>query len=314
VQAPLAAPTIALPLEFRQSATDANNHGVANIAAVYAQDQVELTSHLQAVAGVRLDLFDVEFTNNRTGAVITSDDRLVSPRVGLIYKPIVPVSIYGSYSLTFIPRAGDQLSSLSITNQALEPEEFRNLEAGLKWDLRPGLGISAAAYRLDRGTVAIPDPSDPTRSLLVDAQRTKGLEVEVNGALTDAWSLIAGYAWQNGTITRSISSTAQAGAHLAQVPAHSLSLWSKYNVTPRWSGALGVIRQTDIFASTDNLVVVPGFTRVDGAVFFNVSAKLRAQVNVENLFDTGYYAAVHSNNNITPGSPRALRFTLTTGF
>jgi catecholate siderophore receptor len=56
---------------FRQSATDADNHGVATLAAVYIQDQVALTPHVQAVAGLRFDAFDVTFTNNRTGVVLT---------------------------------------------------------------------------------------------------------------------------------------------------------------------------------------------------------------------------------------------------
>jgi len=314
VQAPISSPTIDAPVTFRQSATDANDHGVASLAAVYAQDQVELTSRLQAVAGVRFDAFDIDFTNNRAGAALSASDRMVSPRLGLVYKPILPLSLYGSYSLTFVPRAGEQLASLSVSNEALEPEEFRNYELGAKWDIRPALGVTAALYRLDRGNVAVPDPNDPTRSVLVDAQRSEGVELELTGALTPVWNLIAGYAWQEGTITRSISATAQTGASLAHVPAHSLSLWSKYDITPRWSAALGLVRRTAIFASTDSRVVLPGFTRVDGALFFDVTSKMRAQVNVENLFDEGYYASAHSNSNITPGSPRAVKLALTTRF
>ena len=310
----MASPTVAVPVTFRQSATDADNHGVANIAAVYAQDQVELTSQLQAVAGLRFDAFDVDFTNNRTAAAFSTTDRLLSPRLGLIYKPVLPLSIYGSYSLTYVPRAGEQLASLSLSNEALDPEEFRNYEVGAKWDIRPALGVTAAVYRLDRGNVIVPDPNDPTISMLVDAQRTKGLELELTGALTPDWNLIAGYAYQDGTITRSISATAQAGATLAQVPAHSFSIWSRYKVTPRWSAALGVVRRTEMFTSTDNTVVLPAFTRVDGAVFFDVTSKLRAQFNFENLLDEHYYSNAHSNSNITPGSPRAVKLSVTTRF
>jgi catecholate siderophore receptor len=313
-QVPVDNPRTTLPVTFRQSATDADNRGVARIAALYVQDQIALTSQWQAIAGLRFDAFDMDFTNNRTGAEFTSSDRLVSPRLGLIYKPVAPLSVYGSYSLTFVPRAGDQMTSLSLSNQALDPEEFRNYEAGAKWDVRPALGFSAAVYRLDRGNVAVPHPTDPARSLLVDAQRTQGLELEVNGALTPAWSLTAGYTLQDGTITHAISSTAQAGADLAQVPSHAMSLWSKFGLSPRWSAALGVISRSAMFTSTDNRVVVPGFTRVDGAVFFDVTPALRAQVNVENLFDAYYYASAHSNTNITPGSPRAVRLSLTTRF
>lgn len=310
VQVPLASPTISLPVAFRQSATDADNHGVATVAAVYAQDQVELTSRLQAIAGIRFDAFDLDFTNNRTRQTLASRDRLLSPRLGLVFKPAVPVSLYGSYTLTYVPRSGDQLSSLSLSNQSLEPEEFRNYEVGMKWDVRPALAFSAALYRLDRGNVAVADPADTTRSILVDAQRTRGVELEVNGAVGPL-SLAGGYAWQDGEITRALSPTVRAGAVLAQLPKHSLSLWTKYGITDRWAAALGVMRRGDVFAAADNLVTLPGFTRVDGGIFFEVTPRLRAQVNVENLFDADYYGSAHNNNNITPGAPRAVRFTLT---
>ena len=309
-QVPVASPTISLPVQFRQSATDADNHGVATVMAIYAQDQVELTSRLQAIAGVRFDAFDLDFTNNRTGQALASRDRLLSPRLGLVFKPIVPLSLYGSYTLTYIPRSGDQLSSLSLSNQALEPEQFRNYEVGLKWDVLPALAVSGAAYRLDRGNVAIADPADTTRSLLVDAQRTTGLELELNGAIGDLW-LTAGYAWQDGEITRALSASVPAGSVLPQLPKHSLSLWTKYGITDRWAAALGVIHHGEMFAAADNLVALPGFTRVDGGIFFDVNTRLRAQVNVENLFDADYFASAHNNNNITPGSPRAVRFSIT---
>ena len=234
--------------------------------------------------------------------------------LGVIYKPMLPLSLYGSYSLTYLPRAGEQLSSLSLTNQALDPEEFRNYEVGAKWDIVPAFSFTAALYRLDRGNVVVPDPTDPTLSILVDAQRTKGLELGVNGNITRAWSMAGGYAYQDGEITRSISATAQAGATLAQLPTHSISLWNKYDFTSRLAAALGVIYRGDVFTSTDNLVVLPNWTRVDAAAYYNLTAGIRAQVNVENLFDENYYANAHSNTNITPGSPRAIRFALTTRF
>jgi catecholate siderophore receptor len=312
--APLASPTTSLPVEFRQNATDADNHGVTTIASLYAQDQVALSERVDAVVGVRFDRFNADVTNNRTATDFSSDDGLLSPRLGLIYHPMQPLSLYGSYSLTYLPRAGEQLSSLSLTNQALDPEEFRNYEVGAKWDLVPSFSFTAALYRLDRGNVIAPDATDPTASILVDAQRTTGLEVGLNGNVARAWNVAGGYAYQDGEITRSISASAQAGAVLAQLPKHSISLWNKYDFTPRLAAALGVIYRGDVFTSTDNRVVLPTWTRVDAALYYNVTSMIRAQVNIENLFDEDYYLNAHSNTNITPGSPRAVRVALTTRF
>ena len=81
-----------------------------------------------------------------------------------------------------------------------------------------------------------------------------------------------------------------------------------------FSAGLGIVHQTEMFAAADNLVTLPGFTRVDAALFYRLSDRLRMQVNVENVLDEQYYANAHSNNNITPGSPVAVRASLTTNF
>ena len=314
ITVPVSAPTVSAPMAFRQSATDADNHGIATIAAVYGQDQLELSRHVHAIVGLRFDRFDVDFHNNRTNADFASTDNLLSPRAGVIVKPTEPVSIYTSYSLTYVPRAGEQLSSLSLTNQSLDPEKFINYEVGAKWDPRPDLSLTAAAYRLHRTNVVVPDPNDITRSILVDGQRTNGFELGLAGRMTRAWSVAGGYAYQDGKITSTISTSARAGATLAQVPAHTFSLWNRYDVTPRVGVGAGVIHNADMFTSTDNTVVLPSFTRVDGALFVRVTRTLTAQINLENVLDEKYYAFSNGNNNITPGSPRAVRLALTTRF
>ena len=311
---PLTSPTVSARVEFRQSATDADHRSVATVAALYAQDQVTLSRHVRAVLGVRVDRFDVRLRNNRNGADLSSHDDLISPRAGLILKPIEALSLYGSYSLSYLPRAGEQLGSLSVTNQALDPERFRNYEVGAKWDVTPALALTSAVYRLARENVAVPDPADATRSILVDAQQTQGLEVGFNGNVTRSWSMAGGYAYQDGEITQSISATARAGSRLAQLPRNSMSLWNKYDVTTRIGAGLGVIYRGEVFTSTDNLVRLPGYTRVDAGVFVNLSGKLRAQLNVENVSNRRYYVFAHNNFNITPGSPRSLRVALTTRF
>ena len=75
-----------------------------------------------------------------------------------------------------------------------------------------------------------------------------------------------------------------------------------------------MLHRGDIFAATDNLVTLPAFTRVDGALFWDATRSVRAQLNVENAFDTRYFASANGNNNILPGSPRAIRFAVTTTF
>jgi catecholate siderophore receptor len=151
-------------------------------------------------------------------------------------------------------------------------------------------------------------------SLLVDGQRSTGLELEMGGNVLKQWSLMAGYAYQDAKVIRSQSATARAGARLGQVPEHSFSLWNKYDFSRVWGAGVGVVARGDSFVATDNTVALPGFTRVDAALFWTPTAHLRLHVNVENVFNERYYAAAHSNNNIMPGSPRGARIALTTRF
>lgn len=314
INVPLSQPRSAATVTFKQSASDANNHGVADTASLYLQDQIEFSPQWLMVAGLRRDRFAVDFTNNRNATKIEVSDTPVSPRLGLVFKPAAALSLYASYSLAYAPRAGDQMSSLTASNKAFDPEEFKNLELGAKWDIAAGLSASAAVYRLDRSNVAITDPLDNSKTMLVDGQRSQGVELGIQGKVTRDWSIMGGYAYQDAKITRAQSSSIKAGASLAQVPVHSASLWNRYEFNPVWGGGLGLVYRGAIYPSTDNLVSLPGFSRVDAALYYAFSKTLNLQLNVENLLDKKYYASANSNNNITPGSPRAIKLGLNASF
>jgi catecholate siderophore receptor len=296
------------PLEFRQSATDAANNSLAKNAALYVQDQVELSERWQAIVGVRYDRFEADLLNNRTAQSLSSTDDFLSPRAGVIYKPKDNVSIYASYTVSYVPRAGEQLASLTASNSALEPEEFTNNEIGLKWDLGSRLSTTFSVYQLDRTNVAITDPNNPTLLLLVDGQRVDGFEFGLSGEVTDRWQMMAGYAHQDGELR---TPGTQSANELGQVPEHSLSLWNRYDLSERFGFGVGVVYRSDVFVAADNAVTLPSFTRLDGAAFYSINDNLRLQFNVENLLDEQYYASAHSNNNIMPGAPRVYRVGLT---
>lgn len=301
-------------VDFRQSASDADNHGIASAASVYVQDQVELSSAWQLIAGLRYDRFKVDFVNNRNGSRIEVTDTPLSPRAGIIYKPMANLSVYGSYSVAYLPRAGEQLASLKASEAAFEPEGFDNLEIGVKWDIARDLSATAAVYRLDRTNVIIPPAAGSDLPTLGEGQRTRGLELGLSGRLTPAWSVMGGYAWQRAELSATLSSSALAGNRLAQVPEHSFSLWNRYAFSQQLAGALGLVYRSDMASSTTNKVTVPAATRLDGAVYYTLSDRYQLQLNLENLLDEKYYAAAHSDSNIAPGAPRTLRLTLNASF
>jgi catecholate siderophore receptor len=297
---------------FSQSATDADNHGTATVASVYLQDQITFSPQWQAIVGVRYDHFKVDFLNRRNNTTIVQTDTPLSPRAGLIYKPFEALSLYASYSRAFVPRAGEQLSSLTPSSQAFDPEQFKNMEVGAKWDIKPNLSATAALYQLDRSNVII--PLDNNTSVLADGQRSKGLELGLSGKLNRDWSMMGAYAYQDAKITETQSSAILAGARVAQVPKHTFSLWNRYDFTSAWGAGLGVIYRSSIDASTTNKVTLAGFTRFDGALYYQVNKDLALQVNLENMLDKQYFASAHNDNNITPGSPRAIRVGLSAKF
>ena len=309
---PFAQPTATTGVVFRQSGSDADNHVVAGVGALYVQDQIALSSTWQAIVGLRVDRFSLRFTNNRTGQALSRDDKLVSPRAGLIFKPVEALSLYGSFGVSHLPSSGDQFSSLTATTQTLAPERFRNYEVGAKWDVVPSLSLASALFRLDRTNSSAPDPVNPGAIVQTGAQRSTGLELGATGDATGAWQIAGGYSVQRAVIV-STTSSATAGRSAPLVPHHTLSLWNRYQLTADVGVGLGVVHQAAMYAAIDNSVTLPGFTRVDGALFLGVLPRARIQLNLENLLNRRYYATAQGNNNIMPGAPRTLRASLSSG-
>ncbi len=298
---------------FRQSATDADNHLRTRVAAAYVQDQIELTRQIQLVAGVRFDNFDLQFHNNRKGENLRRIDNLISPRAGLVYKPVTRVSIYGTYSVSYLPSSGDQFSSLTTITQQVKPERFNNYEFGVKWDVSRSLALTTAVYRLNRTNTRSTDPNDPTRIVQTGSQRSNGYEAGLNGSITRRWRVAGGYANQDTFVT-STTAAAKAGAQAGQVPHNTFSLWNNYQVLPKLGAGLGILNRSEMFAAIDDTVRLPGYTRADAALFYSLTERIRVQANVENLFNAKYYSNADSNTNISPGFPRAIRVGLIARF
>jgi catecholate siderophore receptor len=288
---------------FNRGLQDNNNHISTSLVGVFIQDQVEILPQLHAVAGVRYDRFETDSTrkDGLTPKLQSRDDN-ISPRFGLIFKPVERVSIYGSYSLTHQPRAGDQLNSITVTNATLAPERFINIEGGVKVDVLPDLAFTTAFYQLDRTNVILPT-STPGMTFLGRGTRVRGVEVGLNGRITDAWSVLGAYTYQEGTLKTT-------GAVLGELPKHTYSVWNRYDFTPWFGAGFGVIGRSAMFTTTSNAVTLPAYARVDAALYGRINKYLRAQVNIQNLFDVNYFEASHNDNNILPGSPITARVTL----
>jgi catecholate siderophore receptor len=306
---PLDDPSPIPPITFRLGAGNRSVHGDADFLGLYVQDQIAIGDHVDIIAGLRRDHFRLKLDDFIAGTGFARADTLWSPRLGLVLKPVSALSLYASYSRSFLPQSGDQFASLDPNLQALAPERFENLEAGAKWDLQPSLTLTLAAYRLDRTNTRAPDPNDPTRTVLTGAQRSRGIELGLERSVTSKWLVSAGYALQKAEIT-STTTAAPAGHEVPLVPRHSFSLWNRYDLTKRIGVGLGVIARSKSYATISNAVTLPGYTRVDGAMFYKLPRGIEAQVNLENILGVHYFPTANADNNIAPGAPRTIKATV----
>ncbi|MXO94901.1 TonB-dependent siderophore receptor [Erythrobacter aquimaris] len=272
----------------------------------YIQEQLEIGEYLELVAGVRWDRFDLETVNVLNGQPGDRVDEKFSPRLGLIVKPTPDLSLYASYSESFLPQAGDQFFILSQGDAQFEPEKFTNYELGAKWAPLDKVLLSAALFRLERTNIQAPSPTDPTLTVLAGESRIEGFEFSAVGEIADFWKANLGYTYLEGELLND-NAFGDAGQRLQQLPKHSISAWNRFDVTEQLGFGFGGIHQSDQFASFSNTVVLPSYWRVDAAAYYTVSDRLSVQLNIENLFDEDFYPSAHGNNNIQPADPFSAR-------
>ena len=308
---PITDPTVDADVIFAPIASDADNRVKATVAAAYVQDQIRISSAFEIVAGLRFDSLKIDVDDLRVSSPgqFERRDSLWSPRLGLIAKPTHNLSLYASYSRSYLPQSGDQFSSLTDVTDGLKPERFDNYEVGAKWEILDGLLATAAVYQLDRSNTRASDPLDPTHTVLTGKQRSRGLELGLERSVTSRWLISAGYALQDAEITET-TAAAPAGREVPLVPRHSFSLWNRYDVTRQLGVGLGVISRSKSYASISNAVKLPGYTRVDAALYYKLPHGFEAQLNAENLFGANCFPTASNDNNIAPGSPRAIKATI----
>jgi catecholate siderophore receptor len=309
--APITDPTVDVDVIWAPLASDANNRVKATVAAAYIQDQIRPARWLEIVGGLRFDSFKLDVNDLRAvaGGRFGRRDKLWSPRLGLILKPTDSLSVYASYSRSYLPQSGDQFSGLTDVTAGLKPERFDNYEAGVKWEIFDGLLATAAVYQLDRTNTRATDPNDPSHTVITGAQRSRGIELGLERSVTSRWLVSAGYALQKAEITET-TTAAPKGREVPLVPRHSFSLWNRYDLTRSVGVGLGVIARSKSYATISNAVRLPGYARVDAALFYKLPGGMQAQVNVENLLGAHYFATANSDNNIAPGARRTIKATI----
>ena len=277
--------------------------------SVYVQDQLVLGHGVFLVGALRHDRTSAIYA---APGVEPNKQSFTTPRIGVVWQFAPNQSVYAQYQDAVSANNGREPTTLA----ALPAERARQFEIGHKIELLDGkLSSTVALYELTKrnraGSVPVATPPFYT-TVTVGEARSRGLEWDVSGEVTQRLSLIGSYAY---TATRVLTDPAYEGKELANVARHSGSLWARYSFDSQWTGGAGVFAQGQRQGDIGNTFQLPGYARIDAMLAYRFalgSAKAALQFNVDNLFDKKYYSGSHqyAQDWIKLGTPRAARATL----
>ena len=290
----------------------ASNLTTLKVSSAYVQDLLTLSPQWKALLGVRYDEFEQRVEDRMPGKPsLRRVDREWSPRAGVVFQPDDWQSYYLSHSRSFQPSGEVLAFAANIADIA--PEETSNIELGAKFDLFDGRSsLTAAVFELTRRGVK---ETEPVSKVIVPVgeQRTRGLELALNGELATGWQLAAGYAYLDAEITKSVATSggiALQGKRMALTPRHSANLWLKHELGGGFALAGGANYASNRYASNDNTISLGSYVVYDAALSYKAKA-FDVAFNVKNLGDKRYFVSGHgsSNNLNQPGAPRSYELT-----
>ncbi|MEH1840122.1 MAG: TonB-dependent siderophore receptor [Nostoc sp.] len=283
-----------------------------NLVGVYGQDLISIGDQLKILLGGRFDF--VEGFSEGTGLSTDQQDTAFSPRVGIVYQPIVPVSLYASWSRSFQPSSANNVNT---DNKPFEPTKGESFEVGVKTEWLDGkLSATLAAYQITKQNIVVPDPVIPFRSIQVGEQRSRGIELDVAGEILPGWKIIASYAYIDPEITEDPRPEYK-GNEPSNVARNSASLWTTYEIQTGnlkglgFGGGLFFVgdRQGDL----ENTFTLPSYVRTDAAIYYRRD-NWRVGLNIKNLFDVYYFESSSGTTGVFPGAPFTVLGTISWQF
>ena len=294
--------------DFTVDLNDDTRVGI-EVVSVYVQDEMAVTESLDLVLGARFDQFEIDVFNVPASESRSKREEEVSPRIGVVYKPMQNMSLYASYSESFLPRSGEQFANINGSKNQLDADTFANTELGFKWDIFSSLSFTAAIFEIEQESPQVAD-SDPD-TLDVIKSETDGFELQLEGQITDAWYVSAAYSFLDG---EQMGRSGPTGLRPRELPENMFSVWNFVQFTANLGMGIGLTYQDESFINNSNTARLPSYTRVDAAIYYEWSDDWRIQLNVENLGDTDYYPSSHSTHQATVGAPFNARIAITKDF
>ena len=292
---------------FKIRKIDLKTHSVTDleVTSIYLNGNIDLSDQWIMVLGARHESVEttIAYSEGASGRSAvrelqntkSRDDSNLSPRLGVIYKPQENMSLYLSYSESFIPKSGEQYKSWG-TNAAFDPDVYENTELGFKYDLDSGISLALSYF--DQETVK--GQEDGVGGSEVIGMAIDGFEFGVAGQVNDQNSINFGLT--------NVDATKSAGAgEQKEIPELTWSLWYTHQANDLFSISFGAIYQDDQLINKENEARLDDFTRLDMSMVFTPSDSDTVRLNIENLSDDTYYPHSHSTHQATVGEPLNLR-------
>ena len=315
----------------------AHGNGKTDTVAAYLFDTLKFGERWQLNAGARLDHYRTRFVStdvcggrrgpacgsHPAGTVLPSVDARLSGnlpnyKLGVLFKPVAAGSIYANFAMSQEPPGGNTLTLSNASNSAdnpdLDPQRARTVELGTKWSvLGDRLLLTGALYRTTVSNDLVQDPTDGLY-YQVGRKRVQGVEIGAVGRITDRWAVSTGYTRMDAKVIRGSAVTSDGSADLPYTPTSAFTAWTTYRLPFNLTLGGGARHAGGMKRGSDGAVGTPTFTRgywvFDAMASFEVNTHIDLQLNVYNVFDKHYIAAINkSGYRYTPAMPRSAMLT-----
>ncbi|WP_267427483.1 TonB-dependent receptor [Methylobacterium sp. GC_Met_2] len=266
------------------------------------QNKIDLFDRLHVLGSVRQDFYQSKTSHTLSSTVDKADQPALIYNGGAVFDITKWMSVYGTMGTGFTPNQG------VLANGQSAPPQFVNLsEYGLKFNLlNDRLTVTASRFENQYSNVLIYDRSKGG-NVLGPGSSSNGLELDVQGQLTDNISLIAGV---GRTLIR--AQGAKPGEVFPGIPPYKGTLFAVYtfNEGPlqgfQFGGGTEAVPGTySSFGPKQGNSRIPGYVTVDAMVGYakdNISVSL----NVKNVFDHYYYEPTQVPQFIPVGQGRLI--------
>lgn len=289
--------------------TTKNSKETQNMLGVNLQDQIFLNPEWNVLIGGRFNRLEQHIDDYKTGLSDQQDFTPFSPRVGVNYQPTTRLSFYSNWGKAFELNTG-----LNKDNQLYDPEKTQSWEIGAKYEYLPQSWLGLTYFDLDKQHLLTEGITDS----YVDSGRVQshGVEVELKHQFSDHLRVGANYTFTKASVIESEVDTK--GARLKNIPKHTANLNADYQfeLLGREAGLVGTINYFGKRSANyiDNGTSLPEFTVVNVGGYMQVRPDLRAQLNIDNLFDKDYYVSSYTDEWVQPGEPLKATLSLTWNF